>query len=68
MNTFLENVVAKLPKKVQPVAKAFVPTGVAAAVAAQDLAFSAVEVNEIKTLAIGAIASVLTYLIPNLGE
>lgn len=65
MNTFLENVVARLPAPIAKYAKAFVPVGVAAAVVLQDLVVSAVEVDTLKALALGAVASIITGLIPN---
>lgn len=66
MNKFLENVVAWLPYSVQPYAKSLVPVVVAGAVAVQDLTVSAVEVSEVKTLAVGALTSIVVALIPNL--
>ena len=65
MNRFLTALVAKLPKRVRPYAKAIVPLGVGAAVIAQDLVIDAQEVNDLKTLVAAAVVSLLTLAVPN---
>lgn len=66
MTKFLDNAIRKfIPRPYRRYAKAFVPTIVAAAAAAQDLTVSAVEVHEIKTLAVGAATSLLVGLVSN---
>lgn len=67
MATFLENVVGKLPVSVQPYAKAVVPLVLGVVAAGQDLAFDAVEVDELKVLAWSVVTSVLVLAFPNLG-
>lgn len=63
--TFLERVVGVLPVAVQPYAKAVVPVVLAAVIAGQDLVFDLAEVNELKTLAIGAVTAALVATFPN---
>lgn len=65
MTKFLTSVVGRLPRPCRKYAKAFIPALVAGAVAVQDLTVSAVEVNEIKALAVGAVASLLVGVTPN---
>jgi hypothetical protein len=66
MTAFLNTLIRKfVPKRLRRYAKAFVPTLVAAAVAVQDLTVSAVEVNEVKTLAVGALTSLLVAAVSN---
>ena len=67
MQRFLDNVVALLPESVQPYAKALVPLAIGAALAIEDLTISAVEVGELKALAIAAITSILVYATRNIG-
>lgn len=67
MTKFLTALVAKLPARVQPCAKALVPTALGAAIAIQDLTVTAVEVNEMKVLVGAAVTSLLVAALPNLG-
>lgn len=62
---YLDALVARLPAKVQPFAKALVPTAVAAVAAAADLAVSGVELRQIALVAGGGVTSILTYLVRN---
>lgn len=67
MNKFLEAIVSKLPYSLQPYAKALVPLALGAFIVVQDLVISVEEVDELKTLAVAAVVSLLTYSFPNLG-
>lgn len=67
MNAFLTKLVGKLPAKLQGVAKALVPSGVAVgAVAAEALTSGTFSVTELVTAGLGAMAAVITYVVPNL--
>lgn len=68
MQKFFDLVVSKLPGGVQPYAKALVPVTVAGVLVLQDLTVSVEEVAEIKTLALGAVTSVLVYAFRNIGK
>ena len=68
MQGFLEAVVARLPRRLRPIAKALVPLAVAVAIAGQDLVIDAAEVDELKVVAAGAVVALLTYLVPNLND
>ncbi|MGH2954688.1 MAG: hypothetical protein ACRD2Z_03315 [Thermoanaerobaculia bacterium] len=68
MTQFLDNVVARLPVSVRPYAKALVPLAVGVALVAADLTVSAVEVAELKTLAISVVTSLLVLATRNIGS
>lgn len=67
MNAFLLKVIGKLPVKLQGAAKALVPSGVAvAAVGAEVLTSGNFSGTELATAGLGALAAVITYVVPNL--
>lgn len=68
MNAFLYNVVARLPRPVQPYVKALVPLVAGVAVAGQDLVFDVAEVSELKVLIGSAVVALLTLALPNVDD
>jgi hypothetical protein len=65
MQKFLDALVAKLPARVRPYAKGLIPITLAVVVVLQDLVVSVEEVAELKVLAAGAVASLITIYIRN---